>query len=145
MKEWSNAPIISEANMLSPAVQDAQKKAEIKNAAIRHGERMAAYAAWIDPKAMAERKEQNERESKESLARTKAALGIGELEPLPDLSTLPPEVRCQQPSYIRAWLRQQKNVPLIAMATIDDGVVTVLNNVPVKPPSLWQRFLDWFR
>ncbi len=153
MKEWSNAPIISEANMLAPAVQDAQKKAEIKNAAIRHGQRMAAYAAWVEPKAMAERKERHEREAAASLASIKAALDIGELGPLPDLSTLPPDVRCQQPSYIRKWLAHQKEnervlaaldtLDKVAIAIVDGGEVTI--NHEVVKPSLWQRFLDWFR
>lgn len=135
--------IVFEANYLSPAVQEAQKKAEIKNAALRHAERMAVYEAWVKPEAIAERQERHAKEAADALARTKEALGItGEEEPLPDPKTLPKEIVGQAPSTIRAWLRHQQREPPMTPVTHD--TCHVCHTPPAAPaPRWWQKLASW--
>lgn len=149
--------IIYEAHYLSPAVQEAQKKAELKNAAIRHAERMAKYAAWVQPEAIAERKERHEREAAESLARLKEILGPREEEPLPDEKDLPPHIRGQSASTIRSWMKNpwEPEVPFGLEAWMPDANKTEpFFGIDRTPPPLnrfnrkipwWEKLLDWLK
>lgn len=148
--------IIYEAHYLSPAVQEAQRKAEIKNAAIRHAERMAKYAAWVLPEAIAERKERHEREAAESLARTKEALGItGEEEPLPDEKDLPPHIRGQSASTIRSWMKNpwEPEPPSGLASWVPDTSEPFFGTDRTLPPlnrfnrkiTWWEKLIDWLK
>ncbi len=139
--------IICEVDYLSPEVQEAQRKAEFRNAAIRHAERMAAYAAWVKPEAIAERKEKHEREAAESLAQTRAALGItGESEPLPDEKDLPKEMRGQAPSTIRAWLKHERDKPNLGFVVMEEErIIAAVPPKCLRRERWYHRFMDWFR
>ena len=105
MKPNDQIPVEQKADVLGLAVQAAQREAEIKNAAIRQAERNEKMAAWQDPDAMRHRAILHEKASFESLMALKAAGQCAIQPPLPPLDQLPPHMRNQQPSTIRAWMR----------------------------------------
>lgn len=88
-------------------VQQAQQQAEILNAAKRQAERQEKYEAWSDPEAIQYRKLLHEKKSFESLMALKVSGAFAEnhSDPIPPDSELPKEMRGQQPSTIRAWMR----------------------------------------
>lgn len=97
--------IIEQSQAVS--VQQAQQQAEILNAAKRQAERQEKYEAWSDPDAMQYRKLLHDKKAFESLQALKASgeFADNHSDPLPDESELPKEMRGQQPSTIRAWMR----------------------------------------
>ncbi len=105
MKDLDQPIGIIEQSQMS-AVQQAQQQAEIMNAAKRQAERAEKYEAWSDPDAVQHRKLLHEKKAFESLLALKMSGQFAEnhSDPLPDPSELPPEVRIQQPSYIRKWM-----------------------------------------
>ncbi len=105
MKE--NQGIVSEASILAPSVQSAQREAETRNAAKRQAERQAKMDAWQDPEVMAYRKAMHEKGAIESLwsMRRNGECAIDRDVPIPPDSELPVHMRGQQPSTVRAFLR----------------------------------------
>lgn len=97
--------IISEIDGVSQRIQEAQDLAELKNAAKRQAERNEKMQAWQDPDAMAYRKMLNDKRAFESLQEMKLSGNCELPTPLPPESELPKEMRGQQPSTVRAWLR----------------------------------------
>lgn len=73
MREIDPPSIIIQADVGLEAAQKAQQLAEIKNAAIRHAERMAFMNEWVKPEAVALRKEQHDKEAAAALALGQAA------------------------------------------------------------------------
>lgn len=108
-------PIVERQDTLLRDVRLAQEKSEIDNAAKRHQERMAKYAAWSEPQAIEERRIAHMEAAEAALAKGRAmsqhareALGMPlEDPPLPPEADLPKEMRGQSVSTIRAMLRQQ--------------------------------------
>lgn len=138
--------IIQEADSMARKVQEAQEMAAIKNAAKRHAERMAKYRAWVDPEAIARRREQHEREAAAALAATKAALGTTEEEPIPD--DLPPHMRGQSPSTIRKMLKHEREAKMSiglerTLEKAEAPKPLVIEYPPPKPRRWYQRLLDW--
>src|SRR5271169_6494601 len=107
MKELDPTPIVQESRELSQSVKDAQRAAELKNAAIRQAERQEKMEAWQDPDAMAYRKILSDKQAFESLQRMKADGQCEEETPIPLDSELPSYMRGQAASTVRAWARQQ--------------------------------------
>lgn len=138
----------SRAYSLSSAVQEAQLKAEIKNAAVRHQERMAKYKAWVDPDAIAERKERHALEAKAAFSSTRAALGLtGDevLKPLPAEKDLPPHMRGQSESTVRAWMKSQWTPePEVVRFSIEEGDFVAVPFKAVRRPWYVRLFL-WLR
>jgi hypothetical protein len=145
--------IIDEAFYLSADVQEAQMKAEMKNAAIRRAERKAFHDEWIKPENIAKRKEENERVAAASLARIREALNIGEPEPIPPDDQLPRHMRGQSPSTIRAFLRHQREGQMaIGLERTLERVygpapiaIAVIERGQVVKPTFWQRLFAWLR
>ncbi len=107
MKEDLTPGIIAESNALAPSVESAQREAETRNAAKRQAERQAKMDAWQDPEAMAYRKAVHEKGAIESLwdLRANGQCAVDINVPIPPDSELPPHMRGQQPSTVRAFLR----------------------------------------
>lgn len=109
------APIEQKADLQAIAVARAQDEAAARNVAKRRAQKMAQFAAWSDRKAVEERRQEHEKSAAEALERGKLAsrqireqLGLPpEDPPLPPLEDLPPGMRAQAPSTIRAMLRQE--------------------------------------
>ncbi len=116
MKDDHLPGIIIQDESMSMAVQEAQLKADLKNAAKRHAERMEKYTDWVKPEEIAKRWAKHEEGAAAALALAKSesaaareALGLpAEDPPLPDEKDLPKHMRGQSPSTIRAMLRQEK-------------------------------------
>jgi hypothetical protein len=142
--------IIDEAFYLSADVQEAQMKAEMKNAAIRRAERKAFHDEWVKPEAIAKRREENETASAASLASLRSI--VGELEPIPPRETLPKHLRDQSDSTIRAFLRHEKegNMAMGLERTLEKvygprPIEFVIERGRVLKPSFWQRLIAWLK
>lgn len=144
--------IIEQADAMTLKVQEAQSLAEIKNAARRHAERMAFFKAWVHPKAIAERKERHERDAFAALAmahemssQARKALGLDEDPPLPDAKDLPPHMRGQSPSTIRAMLRHERSLNMSYKVEIKEPSVTLARVLQIQPKrqTWYQRLLSW--
>lgn len=73
MKEdWKVVPFIMQHQELSPDVIRAQRQAELKQIAAYRAHRMAAYAAWSNPEAIALRKAEHEAAAAKALEAGKA-------------------------------------------------------------------------
>lgn len=109
-------PIVSEHDATWQAVEEAQFRAELKNAAKRQAERTLAYQEWSKPENVKERlerlmaeAEEAEKRGKEMAKSARRELGLPEEEPaLPPLEELPKHMRNQSPSTIRAMLRHDR-------------------------------------
>ncbi len=128
-------------------VQAAQELAAIKNAAIRHEERMAKYRAWVTPEAIAERKKRHEEEAaaalEQGMAMRRAAGLPDEDEPIPEV--LPTYMKGQSPSTIRAMLRQEREQGILDKWMPLEPVPTPEPTKATKPLRWYQRIASWFK
>lgn len=125
-------------DVLGIAVANAQAEAEITNAMKRQAERHEKMELWQDPELMILRKAKHEKGAIESLLILQANGQSVAKPPLPPDSELPPEMRGQQPSTVRAWMASK---PKYAEAfkhavTLEDARQTARNDLLKRYPEL---------
>lgn len=117
MRVNETAGIFHHMEQISPETFQAQRLQELRDVAEWRGRRIAAYKAWSDPKAIAERKAAHEKDAAAALERGQR---LAEL------------ARAQQQEVKESRPKLQ-----------GISVVTVLT--PIPRTSWWQRFLAWLK